>query len=206
MMIFRRIGVSLLFVAFAVIAANAQTGGAKGKVRNPKGQALAGVEITARLDGKDVKSVKSDSKGNFEISGLDAGVYNFVFEKTGFAAGIKYGVKISSGDTVNLGDNLALAVDNGTLILINGSVYNQGGRSITGAKIEIEKIASDGSAKKIATTYTNASGEFTLRQPDAAAKFRVTASMKGVKGSKEITVESAGVYRLAITLTLPVEE
>ncbi len=208
MRIFKQTAVFAILLAFSALTvfAQAATGGAKGKVRNAKGDGIPGATITARLTGKDIKSVKSDAKGNFELTGLEPGVYNFVFEKSGYGAGVKYNVEIKSKSVVNLGDNLALMQDQGTLVLINGSVYNQDGRSITGAKIEIERINADGSTKKVGSGYTSVSGEFTFRQPEGAATFRVTATMKGVKGSKEITVDSAGVYRLAITLNLAKEE
>jgi hypothetical protein len=200
---------ALLLLALGASAAFAQegtTGGVKGKVRNSKGGALAGATITARLKGKDVKTSTSDAKGNFELTGLEPGVYNFVFEKSGYGAGVKYNVEVKSGSVVSLGDNLALMQDQGTLVLLNANVFNQDGRSITGAKVEVEKINADGSTKKIATGYTNVSGEFTLRQTDASAKFRITASFKGATGAKEVTVDSAGRYSVAITLNLSKDE
>lgn len=207
MKIFRHITFFTLLFAFSALSALAQseTGGVKGKVRNVKGDGISGATVTARRDGNDVKSVKSDAKGNFQLTGLEPGVYNFVFEKSGYGAGIKYNVEVKSNSVISLGDNLALRQDQGTLVLINGSVYNQDGRSITGAKVEIERINSDGSTKKLFTAYTSVSGEFTVRQPEGAAKFKVTATYKGVSGSKEIAVDSAGVYRLAISLNLAKE-
>ena len=207
MKIFKHTFVFALLLAFGALAALAQgTSGVKGKVRNAKGSALEGATITARLKGQDVKSVKSDAKGNFTLTGLEPGVYNFVFEKPGYGAGVKYNVEIKGGSIVNLGDNLALMQDQGTLVLINASVFNQDGRSITGAKVEVERINSDGSTKKIATGYTNVSGEFALRQTEGNAKFRVTATFKGASGSKEVAVDGAGRYSTAITLNLAKEE
>jgi hypothetical protein len=95
-----------------------------------------------------------------------------------------------------------LTVDQGTLILIKGSVFDQNGRSLYGVKVQIEKIAGDGSTRKISSGLTSQSGEFTFRQPEQPAKFRVTASAKGATASKEVNVESAGIYRLAITLNV----
>ena len=207
MKFFKHTAIFAFLLMFSSILVFAQeTGGVKGKIRNTKGESLSGAEITARVESKDVKTVKSDAKGNFEMTGLKPGIYNFVIEKQGYGAGIKYNVEIKSGKTISLGDNLALIVDQGTLVIINGSIYNQDGRSITGAKIEIERVNSDGSTKKLGSGYTNISGEFTFRQPNAAAKFRVTATMKGVSGSKEIETDSAGIYRLAITLNIPKED
>lgn len=181
------------------------SGGAKGKVRTPRGDGLAGATITARQDGEDVKSVTSDSKGNFKLSGLKPGLYNFVFEKSGYATGVKYDIRVENNKEVNLGDRLVLTVDKGTQVIINGSVYNQAGFGIYGAKIEIEKLSADGTAKKVTSGYSSEFGEFNFRFPQGAARFRVTASVKGVSASKEIEVENPAVYRLAITLDLPVK-
>lgn len=194
-----------LVTVFAA-AAFAQTGGIKGKISNQKGSGLAEVSVTARKDGENVKTVKSDAKGNFVLSGLNAGSYNVVFEKSGYSSAIKYDVKIAAGEIKNLGGNLFLIVDSGSVVILNGSVFNQDGRSLTGAKVLIERVNSDGSTKKVSTAYTSVSGEWTLRQPPGTAKYRVTASFKGVSGSKEISVDSAGIYRLAIQLTIPRED
>lgn len=188
------------FSGFAIFAQN--PGGAKGKVRSHRGDGLAGATITARQDGEDVKSVKSDTKGNFALKGLKPGLYNFVFEKSGYATGVKYDVEIKTDKEVNLGDRLVLTVDKGTQVIINGSVYNQAGFGIYGAKIEIEKLSADGTAKKVTSGYSSEFGEFNFRFPQGAARFRVTASAKGVSASKEIEVENPAVYRVAITLNL----
>jgi hypothetical protein len=197
--------VFLLLAAYcSLLAVHAQeTGGAKGKVRSAKGDGIGGAAVTARLNGEDVKTVKTDAKGNFEITGLAPGTYNFVFERAGYGSGIRYNVEIKSKDTKDLGDRLVLLVDQGTLVIINGSVYNQDGRSVTGAKVEIARVNEDGSTKKIGSGYSNYSGEFAFRQPETNAKFRITATMKGVSASKEIAVEGAAIYRLALTLNIP---
>ncbi|MBK7708270.1 MAG: carboxypeptidase regulatory-like domain-containing protein [Acidobacteria bacterium] len=202
-----KIGAIAVFLLLAgATCAAAQSGGAKGKVRNSKGDGLAGVEVTARKDGKDIKSVKTDVKGNFQMTGLSSGTYNFVFDKQGYSVGVKYDVEIKSGDIRDLGNRLVLGVDSGTLVLINGSVFDQDGRSITGARVEIVKISGGETSKKLGTAYTNVSGEFTFRQPEGAATFRITATARGVSASKEISVDSAARYRLAITLNLPQEK
>lgn len=180
-------------------AAVAQTG-VKGKVRNSKGNGIPNTTITARKDGKDVKSVKSDAKGNFVLDGLKAGTYNFVFEADGYNSGLLANVEVKPDKIRELSDRLILGVDQGTLVLIKGSVFNQDGRSVTGAKVDLERINSDGSTKKLGSIYSNSSGEFSFRQPEGAAKLRVTAALKGAKASKEIDVDMAAIYRLALTL------
>lgn len=208
MKIFKQTVVFAFLLAFSslLVFAQGETGGVKGKVRNMKGGAISGATVTARRDGKDVKSTESDAKGNFQLTGLQPGVYNFVFEKPGYGAGVKYNVEVKRNSVISLGDNLALMQDQGTLVLLNANVFNQDGRSITGARVEVERVNADGSTKKIATGYTNVSGEFTLRQAEGSTKYRVTATMKGVSSSKEVMVDSAGRYSLAITLNIPKEE
>ena len=192
-----------LLAAFCFLPSAFAQGGIKGKVRNNKGSSIAGATVTARLSGKDVKTVKADSKGYFTMQGLDAGTYNIVFDADGYASGVKFGVQIKDGSVRDLGDRLILSVDQGTQIVIKGSVFFREGTSVTAAKVEIERINDDGSTKSLGSTYTSSSGEFTFRPPPGAMKIRVTAKYKGTSGSKEIAdIVNAGIYRTAITLDI----
>lgn len=178
------------------------TGGAKGKVRNLRGDSLSGATVTARLNGKDVASANTNGKGEFVITGLEPGVYNFVFDARGYATGIKYGVEVKSGKPRDLGGNLILMVDRGSKVVIQGSVFFKDGTSVTAAKVTVEKINSDGGTQKLGTGYTNVSGEFTFSQPEGRAKYRITASYKDSTATKEIEVDSAAIYRTAISLDI----
>ncbi len=194
-----------LFAALFVVSSvsiTAQTGGLKGKVRNSKGSGIPSVTITARQDGKDIKTVKSDGKGNFTIQDLENGVYNLVFDSRGYSSSLLSNVEVKKNKLRELPDSLILSVDQGTLVIIRGSVFNQDGRSVTGAEVTIERLNSDGSTRKMGSVYTNVSGEFTFRQPEGAAKFRLTAKLKDQTASKEVEVDSAAIYRLALNLTL----
>ena len=195
---------SLFLVLSASLAFAQSTGGLKGKVRDTKGKAISGVTITVRQKGEDLKTVKSDSKGEFVMEGLKAGMYNVVFEKDGFGTGILYNIEVEKKRIGNLGNRLVMRVDQGTLVIINGSVFNQFGGSIYGAKVEIAKI-SDDSSQKVGSSYTSQSGEFIFRFPDNPQRFKVTATAKGVSATKEIEVNGAAVYRLALTLELPTD-
>ena len=193
----------ILFITLFVVSGVsvfAQTGGLKGKVRTSKGDGINNVLITARQKDKDIKSVKSDAKGNFVLQGLESGVYTLIFDGKGYSSSLLSNVEVKKNKIRELPDSLILAVDQGTLVLIRGSVFNQDGRSVTGAEVIMEKINSDGSARKIGSVYTNVSGEFVFRQPEGTAKFRLTAKLKDASASKEIEVESAAIYRLAISL------
>lgn len=193
----------ILLSAFCLLPSVFAQGGIKGKVRNNKGGVIAGASVTARLSGKDVKTVKSDSKGYFTMEGLDAGVYNVVFDADGYATGVKFGVQIKDGTVRDLGDRLILSVDQGNQLIIKGSVFYREGTSVGGAKVEIERVNDDGTTKNLGSAYTNLSGEFTFRPPLGTNKIRVTAKFRGVSGSKEITdMVNAGIYRTAITLDL----
>ena len=205
----KRLVLLILFVAVSVgIALAQETGSVKGKVRTTKGEGIAGVSITARQNGEDVKSTTSDNKGNFQLEGLKPGVYNLVFSKNGYGSGLMYNVGVQKKKTNDLGDRLILTIDQGTQVIIKGTVFDQDGRSVAGAKVEIEKVLSDGSTQKIGTSSTsyggepNARGEFTFKFSEGATKYRVTASVKGASASKEIEVSSAAIYRLAITLDI----
>ena len=202
-MIRRKIFLLLLLSAFCFVPSALAQGGVKGKVRNNKGGTIAGASVTARLNGKDVRSVKSDSKGSFMLQGLEPGTYNIVFDADGYATGVKFGVEVRNGNMRDLGDRLILAVDQGSQIIIKGSVFYSEGTSITGAKVEVERVNDDGSTKNLGSAYTSVSGEFTFRPPAGTTKVRVTARYKGVTASKEISeIVNAGIYRTAITLDI----
>lgn len=175
-------------------------GGVKGKVRSRSGAGIPNASVTARQNGQDVKSTRSNAKGEFVLSGLNAGVYSLLFDADGFQSGLYQGLEIKNGDTRNLGDRLILMPDQGTQVIINGSVFYKEGTSLGGAKIDIERVNPDGTTKKVTSLYTNVSGEFTFRQPQGSAKFRITARFKGSEGSKEVVVDTAAIYRFAITL------
>ncbi|MDQ6786233.1 MAG: carboxypeptidase-like regulatory domain-containing protein [Acidobacteriota bacterium] len=196
---------AVIFVFSSAVIFAQETGGVKGKIRTTKGDAIAGVNIIARQQGKDIKSVKSDGDGKFVLSGLQNGIYNIVFDKSGYSLGIKYNVEIKKNKVIDLGERLVLGVDKGTQIILKGSVFNQDGRSVGGARVEIEKFLSDGSTKKVASGYTDISGEFSFRFPEGATKFRVTASLKNATARKEVEVGSAAIYRLAISLKMDKE-
>jgi hypothetical protein len=165
-----------------------------------RGAGIPDATITVRKKGVGVKSVSSDAKGNFLVEGLENGLYNLVFEAAGYSTGTLYNVEVKKNKVRELSERLILTSDQGTQVIIKGSVFDKYGRSLTAAEIRLDKIESNGAARKISNSMTSVSGEFTFRQPEGAAKFRLTATYKGVTGSKEIDVDDAAIYRLAISL------
>ena len=179
-----------------------EIGGVKGRIRNLQGGVLSEVKVTALQDDKEIKTTVTDKKGEFVMDKLKAGKYSFNFSKQGFTTGTVNNVQIGKNKIRDLGDKLALDVDEGTLVIIKGSVFNETGRSIYGAIVDIARVFDDGTVKKMKSSYSSESGEFTFRFTECTATFRVTASAKGKTVSKDITVDSAAIYRLALTLNL----
>ena len=194
----------LLLSAFCLLPSvfAQSTGGVKGKVRNMRGDNVVGATITARQDAKEVKSTKSNSKGEFSLAGLDAGVYNIAFDAKGYSTGVKYSVEVKQNKTVDLGDRLILQVDRGSLVIIQGSVFFKNGTSVTAAEVKVDRVNSDGSVKKLGTLTTDIQGEFAFRQPEGATEYRFTVKYKDTTVTKDFHVDSAAIYHLAISLPI----
>lgn len=173
-----------------------------GKVRDKKGKALAGVSISAIQDGKTVRSTETNPKGKFELRLIKEGRYNIVFDKTGFSSKVLRDVYIEKGSRINLRSRVRMLVDQGTLTIVEASVFNQNGFSLYGAKVVIEEVFSDGTSKKVGSGYASRDGDIVFRFAEKPTKYRITASVKGISATKEIDVNEAAIYRAAITLDL----
>lgn len=184
----------------------AQSGGLKGKVRNTRGSGIAGATVTARQKGVDLRSATANTKGDFILDGLEAGLYNLVFDARGYASGVLYNVEVKKNQVTDLGERLILSADQGSLVIVKGSVFFKDGTSASGATVTVERINSDGTIRRLASATTNISGEFTFRQPQGQAKLRITASINKSTASKEIEVSEPAIYRLAISLDIDRKE
>lgn len=201
---------SIFFVAvFALVAfglssaALAQgTGGLKGKVRTVSGNGIPNATVTISQNDVVLKTVNTDEKGNFVLDALASGKYKVLFDAKGYSSGVLYNVEVRKKIVHDLGDRLMLTVDRGTLLIVEGSVFYKEGTSVTGAKVECEQIFADGSTKKIGSTETSGDGEFRFKMPEGPTKLRFKATLKGSAATKELEVDQAAVYRLAITLDL----
>lgn len=194
---------ALATLLLMVLTVSAQdTGSIKGKVRTQKGKGIPDVTITVRQDGKNLRSVKTDDGGDFRMSGLRPGIYNVVFEKDGFAGGVLYDVEVRRKKTNNLGDRLVLTVDQGTLVILEASVFNQDGFVLPGAKMKVEESFPDGRLEKVAEGYSSRDGDALFRFPKKQTVYRITATYRGVSAWKEVEVSSAAIYRTAVTIDL----
>jgi uncharacterized surface anchored protein len=190
----------LLIIAFSVsvTAQDKKTGGVRGKVRLTNGDSISNVQIEAQQDEKSIASTKTDRKGDFQLAGLKPGVYNFVFTKEGLSQGTLPRVEVKAGEILKL-TKLVMAVDQGRLAIVRGSVFDHNDRTVSGAKIEIFDLSNN--AKKVSQIFSSQSGEFTFRLPPASARYRVAVTIDGAeRGSKEIEINGAQIYQVAVSL------
>ena len=192
--------ICLTLLAFSpAFSQDKTTGSVRGKVKTTSGDSISNVLVQARQDDKDVASAKTDGKGDFTISSLKPGVYTFVFTKQGLSEGTLTNVEVKSNTMLTL-KRLTMSVDQGTLAVVRGSVFDSNGRSVQGAKVEIAKISGD-SLKRIGEGYSSQSGEFVFRLSPDAARYRITVNIRGAEtASKDIEINGAQIYSTAISL------
>ncbi len=197
----RAIGVVVALSLFAVVGGqDRSTGGIKGKVRVETGSP-AGVLVIVRQGDRELTRAKTDRNGDFTVSGLAPGFYGLTFRKPGLSVGAIENVEVKARKIRSLGDRLILSIDEGSIAFIRGSVFNETGLSLPNARVELARILDDGTVKKIDGRVTNETGSFVFRLAPDAAKYRVTAKADGRQpASKDVEVDSAAVYRIAISL------
>jgi len=198
MRVFRSFAALILFVLIPCsVAAQKGTGTIKGKVRVERGSP-SGVAVVLRHGDEEVRRVETDRKGEFTMRGIPPGTYDLSFRKAGLAVASIDKLEVKSG-TRSLKD-LILPIDEGSIAFIRGSVFNEGGRSVPGVRVELSKVASENATEKLDSRITGETGEFVFRVPPDAAKYRVTLKAdKAETVSRDVDVETAAVYRVALT-------
>ena len=184
-------------------AQNRATGGIKGKVRVESSGGAGGnegVKVVARQGDEDVAETTTNRKGEFVLNNLKPGVYAVVF-RPGKGSVIVDNVEVQAGKTRSLRER-TLSVDIGSIAFVRGSVFNAAGMSVAGARVELSRLETDGRARAIGGYVTNNLGEFAFRVPPTVAKYRVTVrtSGGGAPVSKDVEVDGAYVYRIALSL------
>lgn len=201
---FKRAAISALLIlvcASVLVAQDKTTGGLKGKVRVEAGSP-AGVTVAARRGEDEVARATTGDKGEFELRGLRPGSYGLTFRKAGLKVGRVEGVEVRAGKVRTVGGNLYMSLDEGSLAIIQGSVFDQDGRSLRGAKVELALVQSDGTLKKVDTRVSSSElGRFVFRLTPEAARYRLTATAPKMEAaSQDVEVEGAAVYRVALSL------
>jgi hypothetical protein len=194
-----------LFLLPASAFAQDRTGGIKGKVRVETGTP-GGVSVIVRQGEREVARGLTDKSGDFAILRLAPGRYGVTLRKPGLSVGTIEDVEVKAGKPRSLGDRLVLSIDEGSIAFIRGSIFNQDDRSVPNVRIELAKIEDDGTAKKIDGRITNEIGSFVFRLSPEAAKYRITAKPSGGDTvTKDIEVDGAAVYRIALSIKWPVK-
>lgn len=178
------------------------TGSIKGKVRVEVGSA-SGVTVAIRQGEREVGQVKTDKNGDFVANRLPPGLYGLTFRKPGLSIGTIEKIEVKAGKVRSLGDRLVLTIDEGSIAFIRGAVFNAADRSIPNAKVELSKVQEDGSAKKIDSRLTTETGSFVFRLSPEVAKYRVTVKLDGNEISKDVEIDGAAVYRVALSMAPP---
>ena len=153
---------------------------------------------------KEIAHTVTNSKGEFEIRGLAPGSYGLTFRKPGLSVGTLEDVLVKAGKTNDLPDRLILTINEASIAQLAGSVFNEGGYSVPGVRVEVARLAPDGTQKKIDGSYTSESGQFKFRLSPDKATYRVTVKPDGAEAqTKEVEIDGAMVYRIAFTITRP---
>ena len=189
----------LLLLSVACLAQDKTTGAIRGKVRVEQGSP-SGVAVILLQDDREVTRVVTDKKGDFTIAHIAPGLYSVTFRKLGLAVGSISGLDVKAGKTRALHD-LVLGIDDGSIAFLRGSVFTESGRSVPGVRVELVKVIDENSVQKIDARITGETGEFVFRLSPEPAKYRLTVKADGAQpASKDVEVDSAAVYRVALTL------
>ena len=206
---FKKVSVSLFLLLLSASVAFSQDksqdktrGSIKGKVRVEVGSP-AGIKVAIRQGEREVSSVTTDKGGDFTANRLPPGVYGLTFRKPGLSIGTMENIEVKAGKTRSVGDRLFLSIDEGSIAFIRGSVFNAADRSVPNAKVELLHVDSDGSTKKIDSRLTTETGSFAFRLAPDIAKYRVSVKVDGNEISKDVDIDGAAVYRVALTLAQP---
>jgi hypothetical protein len=190
---------SALLPAAVAFAQDKGTGGIKGKVAVETGTP-GGVSVIVKQGEREVARSQTEKNGGFVITRLSPGRYGVTFRKPGLSVGTIEDIEIRAGKTRSL-ENIRLGIDEGSIAFIRGSVFNQNDRSVPNVRIELAKIDEGGAARKIDGRVTNEIGAFVFRLTPDSAKYRITAKPNGADPvSKDIEVDGAAVYRIALSI------
>lgn len=171
-----------LFCAVAVAAGLALSAAADtkgtlaGRVVDARGKGIAGARVVASGDAE-VEGT-TDEKGDFRLE-LEPGEYRLRFEADGYASSsLRGAVTIRPGRQTKLDDRVELPEsDEGSVV--RGSVFDVAGRSVSGAKVVLERVAGEGGEAPPPLRMearSDSIGMFAFRVPKGEARYRLTAT------------------------------
>ena len=200
----KRTTISFLLLTLLAATSTAQdrtTGGLKGKVRVEAGSP-EGVTVVVRRGDDEVSRATTNGKGEFEVRGLRPGSYGVTFRKVGLKVGKVEDVEVKAGKTRSVGGGLYMSMDEGALAIVQGSVFDEEGRSLRGAKVEIALVEPGGALKKLESRLSSSeTGRFVFKLTPEPARYRLTATASNRQAAtEELVIDGAAIYRVALTL------
>lgn len=169
-------------------------------VRVVKATSISAQSARARQEADEqAREVRTDAKGDFEITGLATGDYVFSFSKPGFKGFTTRKLEVLSGETIKLRSVIEMAKEGDPYAVIRGAVLYGVGFTLPNAVVTIERI--DGGKKFKEQTVARDGGEFAFRLKADKATYRITAAALGfITSSQEIAIEGDEVRNIALTL------
>ncbi|HWO00112.1 MAG TPA: carboxypeptidase-like regulatory domain-containing protein [Blastocatellia bacterium] len=186
------IALVVLCLVPASIAAQ-QKGTLKGKIENQKGKPIAGAQVRVlRSRDRSSKETTTDEAGiySFELAPDD---YSVSFDAEGFKGGTMVQMQqVEEGKETTV-KTIRLEKTKTRTSLIRGAVFDIDGRSLSGAKVKLVRVATADEEKdnKSVDSFkldytTNSKGEFAFRVPARRARYQVTASLAGYKPETKV--------------------
>jgi hypothetical protein len=193
-----------LMAAGATLAQDNSTGGIKGKVRVKGEGPTANIAVTVRQNEREVAHTVTDNKGEFQVNGLAPGFYGLTFRKAGLSMGALEDIQVRAGKMKSLPDRLVLTTNDASVAKLWSSVFDENGLSVPGARVELARLDSGGTAKKIDGRLTNETGQAVFRLSPDKAMYRLTVRREGAEAqSKDVEIDGAMSYRVAFTVQRP---
>jgi hypothetical protein len=190
----RRVLLSIATICAFVLTAAAvegKKGTISGRVVNDDGRPISGAHVTASAEA-DVDAT-TDADGRFRVE-VDPGEYRVQVEAEGYATTAVSGkVRVEAGREAKLGKKIEMETsDQGSVV--RGSVFDQTGRSIPGARVVLERVPGDdgkpvGALKKDARS--DSMGFFTFRVPPGEGRYRLTSTHENF-ATATVTVDVFG--------------
>ena len=188
----------LVASSFVCAAQEKSTAAIKGKVSVERGSP-SGVGVSLLQGDQEVAHTATGKRGDFTLARIAPGTYSVRFRKPGLAIGTIDDVLLKAGQTRTFKD-LMLKIDEGSITFIRGSVFSEDGHSVPGVRVDLARIVNENSVQKMEYRITGETGEFVFRVPPDTGKYRVVLKADGVEpSSKDVDVEMAAVYRVALT-------
>lgn len=173
-------------------------GSLRGRVKEQKGRALAGVTIKAS-DGSRQYEMTSDGQGEFSFRELIPGDYVLSFAKSGYKTFTTRPLTVAAGETIRLSKVIEMSREDDPYSVIRGAILFGAGYTLPNATVRLERI--DGVKKTKMETVSREGGEFAFRLKADRASYRITAEADGFEpASLEIAIENDEVRNIVLTL------